>query len=365
MTKIKVVHIVEALGGGVYTYFKNLSHYFGDENISKYIETTIIYSSKRKEIVPENIKKDFSANVTLIEIDMVKELSPIKDFRSSLTIRKLLKTINPTIIHLHSSKAGVLGRFANTLLLNHQKKAYYTPHGYSFLRQDISGVKRELYKLIEKYTQLFFGGTTIACGDTEHAISKGFGQSILVRNGIDIDNIEQYYQPCQNKRLTIGIVGRITFARNPKLFNQIALKFSNYDFVWIGDGEDRHLLTAPNIKITGWFTDNTQVFPLLNQLDVYLQTSLWEGLPLALLEAMALKKPIVATNIIGNKDIVNNGINGYLFDNIEQLDTIFEQLSFAENREKLGKNAYKNCVEKFDYRKNFKLLEEIFINTNR
>lgn len=91
MEKLKVIHVVEALGGGVYTYFKDLTLFFGSPEIKDKIETIVIYSSKRKEIIPENIRKEFSSGVQLIEIDMVKELSPVKDFQSALKIRKLLK----------------------------------------------------------------------------------------------------------------------------------------------------------------------------------------------------------------------------------------------------------------------------------
>src|SRR5690554_4152800 len=227
MSRIKVVHIVEALGGGVYTYFKNLTYFFGSEELIKEFETIVIYSSKRKEINPENIRKDFSDNVTLIEIDMVRELSPIQDFRSSLQLKKLLKELNPDLIHLHSSKAGVLGRFANSLLFSSKKQIFYTPHGYSFLRLDISSSKRKLYRFIEKYSQRLFGGITIACGDTEHEIAQSFGSSVLVRNGIKLNELHAHYKEHQNARLTIGIVGRITFARNPRLFNEIALVFLN------------------------------------------------------------------------------------------------------------------------------------------
>src|SRR5690606_4969442 len=343
MSRIKVVHIVEALGGGVYTYFKNLTHFFGSEELIKEFETIVIYSSKRKEINPENIRKDFSDNVILIEIDMVRELSPIQDFRSSLQLKKLLKELNPDLIHLHSSKAGVLGRFANSLLFSSKKPVFYTPHGYSFLRLDISSSKRKLYRFIEKYSQRLFGGITIACGDTEHEIAQSLGKSLLVRNGISIKNVELLSEKKENDRLTIGTIGRIMAQKNPKLFNDIALRFPQYDFVWIGDGEDREQLTASNIRITGWFTDNSEVFPLLNQLDVYLQTSLWEGLPIAVLEAMTFKKPIVATNVIGNKDLVVEGNNGFLFNDVTQLDVIFNQLNDKSFRNSLGEKSFEYC----------------------
>lgn len=359
MAKKKVVHIVEALGGGVYTYFKNLSHFFGNENQLDSFETYIVYSSKRRELTPENIHKEFSKKVHLIETDMTKELSPIQDFKAVLRLRKIIKEINPDIIHLHSSKAGVLGRIA-VFSLFQRKKVYYTPHGYAFLRLDISKTKRKMYYLFELITQKLFGGTTIACGDTEHEIAKKLGKSELIRNGVFVDLIAKNYQPNSNSKLTIGIVGRITFQKNPTLFNEIANKFPQYDFVWIGDGELRDQITSPNIHITGWFSDNEATFPFINSIDVFLQTSLWEGLPLAVLEAMAMQKPVVTTNVIGNKDAVEHRKTGFIFNSIEELDSYFKELEEAEFRKTMGENALKLCKEKFNLPTNFQQLAELY-----
>jgi len=360
MIRIKVVHIVEAFAGGIYTYFRDLADFFGSEQISKEIETTIIYSGKRKEIIPENIKKEFPKNIRIIEVDMVREISPFKDLCSSLRLRKHLKELSPDIIHLHSSKSGILGRFANFLLLFNKKKVFYTPQGYSFLREDVSLYTRKIYKLFEKYSQCLLGGTTIACGDTEYEIAQKMGKSLLVRNGINLTKLEKHYKEHKNQKLTIGIVGRITYQKNPVLFNEIALRFPQYDFVWIGDGEQKKLLTAKNIRITGWLSDQDTIFKKLNQLDVYLQTSLWEGLPLAILEAMAFRKPIVATNVIGNKDTVVHKENGFIFNEKEELDEFFKQIESEAIRLKMGENSYQRCKKDFNAKINFAKLLKIY-----
>ncbi len=356
---MRVVHIVEALGGGVYTYFKDLTNFFGNEAENLDLQTTVIYSAKRKEIDPKNIERDFSSKIALIEVDMEKELSLIKDLKATLKLRKVLKELNPDVIHLHSSKAGVIGRWANFTLFSN-KKVFYTPHGYAFIRQDISASKQKLYKFIEKYTQLFFGGTTIACGDTEYEIAKSLGKAELVRNGVNFNILEPFYKPVINTRLKIGVVGRITAQKNPKLFNDIALLYPQHDFVWIGDGELRHLLTAENIHISGWFVDNLELLPQLNELDIYLQTSLWEGLPIAVLEAMALRKPILATNVIGNKDIVIPGVSGFLFDKIEDIDPLMKQLEDKTSRLNMGQQAYEQCKRDFNKDLNFFKLISIY-----
>jgi glycosyltransferase involved in cell wall biosynthesis len=356
---LKVVHIIEALGGGVYTYFKDLSYYFGDDEITKDISTTIIYSGNRKEIDPEKIESEFSKGVSLIKINMVREFSPLDDFKSILDLRRELQKINPDVIHLHSSKAGVLGRVAYFLLFK-KMQLFYTPHGYSFLRTDISNWTKKIYWTIENCFQQLFGGITIACGDTEYEIAQEIGKSYLIRNGINIEEVRQQYIKPQNQTLTIGIVARITTARNPKLFNAIALRFPRYNFVWIGDGELNSVLTAPNIRITGWFIDKNEALKELSTIDIYIQTSLWEGLPIAVLEAMAMKKPVLATNIIGNKDIVVHNETGFLFNEIEELDHYLELLKDDKTRNQFGENALKRCHDLFDKNKNLKELAKLY-----
>lgn len=355
---MKVLHITEALAGGVYTYYKDLSHFFGDLDDSEGIETTLIYSGNREQIDQSRIPDDFSKNVKLQEISMMREFSVLKDIKSTYALFKAIKKTNPDVIHLHSSKAGVLGRIANFATLK-RRKVFYTPHGYSFLRQDISTKTQKVYKLIEKSIQYIFGGTTIACGDTEYLIAKTLGKSELVRNGISIP--EKYVVPAKNNgRLKVGIIGRITIPRNPTMFNEIALKFPEFDFLWIGDGELKSVLTAKNIKVTGWFFDAAEVAVYLDTLDIYIQTSLWEGLPIAVLEAMGKKIPVIATNVIGNKDIVVHKETGYLFDEISELDIYLTNLKDEDLRRKLGENGYVRCKKVFDKNKNFQGLLPIY-----
>ena len=96
-------------------------------------------------------------------------------------------------------------------------------------------------------------------------------------------------------------------------------------------------------------------------IDVYLQTSLWEGLPIAVLEAMAFKKPVLATNVIGNKDVVLHGETGYLFDDEEELGGYIKLLLNESHRLSLGKRGLARVERYFDSNKNFKGLEEIYL----
>lgn len=355
---MKVVHIIEALGGGVYTYFEDLTHHFEKETIRQKVSSFILYSDKRKEIDPQKVAQLFAA-LPNKKVAMKREISPISDLKAIQTLIHELQAIKPDVVHLHSSKAGVLGRIA-CYFLNPKPLIFYTPHGYAFQRTDISQNAKKMYWYIEKYFQKIFGGVTIACGDSEFELAKQLGKAEMIRNGIAITTIQNYLQPVSNEKLTIGIAGRITAARNPKLFNAIAQQFPEYQFVWIGDGEERNQITAPNIKITGWFLEKKQVYEQINALDVYFQTSLWEGLPIAVLEAMALRKPVIATKINGNQDTVVPNETGFLFQEISELACYFKKLEDPIIRARLGKNAEERCNLLFDTNKNFTELAELY-----
>lgn len=355
---MKVVHIIEALGGGVYTYFEDLTHHFEKEAIRHKVPTFILYSDNRKEIDPQKVAQLF-ATIPNKKVEMKREIHPISDGKAIQTLIRELQAIKPDVVHLHSSKAGVLGRIA-CCFVSPKPLVFNTPHGYAFQRTDISPYAKKMYWCIEKYFQKIFGGITIACGDSEFELAKQLGKAEMIRNGIDISTIQNHLQPVSNAKLTIGIAGRITAARNPKLFNTIAQQFPEYQFVWIGDGEERNQITAPNIKITGWFLEKKQVYEQINALDIYLQTSLWEGLPIAVLEAMALMKPVIATKINGNKDTVIPNETGFLFQEISELASHFKNLEDPITRTQLGKNAEERCKLLFDTTKNFTALTELY-----
>ena len=111
--------------------------------------------------------------------------------------------------------------------------------------------------------------------------------------------------------MKICTVGRIGFQKNPKLFNEIAQEFPDLQFTWIGDGELRSELTSKNINITGWL-ERKEVLKELNKNDIFILPSLWEGLPISLLEAMYMKKICIVSDVIGNRDVIDNSKDGFV-----------------------------------------------------
>lgn len=357
MGKVEIMHIIEALEGGVYTYIKDITRFFSDD---KDINNTVVYSANRGAMSSELLLDELPKDVRLIEVEMRRELEPIHDLRATIQLKNLIKQHKPNIIHLHSSKAGALGRVAS-FLSGTKAAVFYTPHGYSFLRKDTSKLTNAMFYGIEYTLKKLFRGVTIACGSTEYVYAKKIGRSVVVSNWVDIATIEKYKREPNKKISVIGTMGRITAQRNPSLFNVLAQNNPKINFLWIGDGEDRDKLTSPNITITGWMMNDEDIFKILSTIDVYVQPSSWEGLPIALLEAMALGLPALVTPIIGNKDAVIHNENGYWFKNAEEFNRLLASLECQKIRQEMGQKGQDRCYRYFSMSTNIEQLKKIYL----
>ena len=363
MAKKKVLHIVEAFGGGVFTVLCDLINGVSDE-----FEIVIAYSLRPQ--TPENFKEYFSNKIKFVEVkNFTRSINLKKDVTALKEIRDIVKEEKPDIVHLHSSKAGILGRLG---IHNRRIKMFYNPHGFSFLKLDDSKLKRLMYKIIEKGAAIINPKCIIiGCSKGEYEEAKKLNKNaICINNGINIEKLEEETKDLEDKEidyknLKICTVGRIGFQKNPKMFNNIAEKFPNLQFTWIGDGELKNELTSPNIKITGWL-ERKDVLKELNNNDVFLLPSLWEGLPISLLEAMYMKKICIVSNVIGNRDVIENNRNGYICDSIEGYKEAIGK-KYMINYENMRREAYRDILEHYDIKKTCRKYVEQYnkrFNTN-
>lgn len=342
---MNIVHVTECLAGGVLTFLVNLTSQLKEQN------HIIIYG--KRDNTPENVAELFGSNVQLIYWKTAqREIRPGCDLKALIELLRDLKAIPQIdILQLHSSKAGVLGRVA-ARLLGLQKRTFYLPHGVAFARKDVTAKKREVYILAEKIAN-WFAGTVIACSQSEKELMEQHGISniVVINNGIPVPDQEPEYK-IPSKPLVFGTTGRITYQKNPELFNAIAREFRgnhNVQFLWIGDGELRNVIEpADNVQVTGWVNGN-QVRDYLKKIDVYLSTALWEGLPLSVLEAMALGKPLLLHQCVGNVDLVEENVDGYGFvDCKSAVDKINHYLTMQPVQyQKLAKHSFAKLKNEF------------------
>lgn len=328
--KQKILHIVEAMGGGVFTYLVQLVDSLCDD-----YDVTIAFGVRNE--TPDNYADYFSDKVNFIRVkNFRRSVKPIRDIKATFELRKIIKGLKPDIIHLHSSKAGAIGRM---FLSSKKQKMFYTPHGYSFLMEDVSPIKKRVYKLIEKMCGRR-NCMTVACGKGEWEESQKVSKkSIYISNGINMKNIDNVLANSKeepSKEFTVYTVGRIDYQKNPEMFNAIAKLMPDTKFVWIGEGELRKHLTSPNIHITGWL-ESRRALSMAKSNDLFILPSRWEGLPLSLLEAMYMKKPCIVSNVVGNRDVVQNGVTGYICNTVQE---------FADTIKKIKDNPDNDIIEK-------------------
>lgn len=302
---MKIVHVTEAFEGGVIEFLRCLTNSTPD------IEHTIIYG--RHQFF-ERAYKSFPDTVKFIAWPEVNtKISPRKDFQALQNLTRILKQQKPIdVIHLHSAKAGILGRIAARRI--GQKKVIYAPHGATFLRKDVSAIARTAFATIEKAVSIF-PAKVIGVSKSEADAYRRIGiRANHVNNGKFFPESPDKTTP--GETFTVLTTGRAMRQKNPALFNTIASAFTDNEhirFVWVGDGNEREFLTSPNITVTGW-VDRSEVEKQLRAADLYISSALWEGLSYAVLEAMSMRLPLVLTNCPGNNDLVENGINGFLYD---------------------------------------------------
>ena len=349
--KKKVLHIVEAFGGGVFTFMVDLLN-----ATSQYYNITLACSIRNQ--TPADYKKYLNDDIKIVELKNGSRSINLKsDLKLFKEIKNLVDDEQPDIVHLHSSKAGFIGR----LILSDKKyKILYNPHGFAFLQKDSNKIKRFIYKTFE-YIASKKGGIIVGVskGEYDEAL-KLTSRAYLINNGIDINKLPKFEEKnCNKNNIKICTVGRMCYQKNPELFNEIAENFPNIEFTWIGEGELEHMLTAKNINKTGWMKKD-DVLNLVNKSDIFILTSLWEGLPIALLEAMYYKKICIVSNSIGNRDVIN-GKNGFIANNLDDyVNVINSIISSNEDINEIRENAYLDVINKYNMDNTSKKYMELY-----
>ena len=264
-----------------------------------------------------------------------RSISLKNDFLAAIELRRLYKKYRPDIIHLHSSKAGTLGR-----IVFPSKKIVYTVHGFDSIR-----LAFRKFLPIEKCLQYFCKAVVgVSKYDEMNLISEGIKNNVLtVYNGIitpDTNYIANIPQFNTEKPIVLSIA-RVAAPKRADIFIEVARILPKYEFIWIGNQCEitEYGILPSNCHFVGNIP-NAGV--LCSKADLLMLSSDYEGLPMVILEAMSFGKPVVASNVGGISEIVRNDINGYTLENNAQL--FAEKIQYIlENKDvysKFSQNAF-------------------------
>ena len=322
----KVLLIAEAMLGGLRQHVFDIARGLDKEKFEVYL----LYSENRADDKFYEEIEEVGKDVKLIKCNEMERSIGFHDIKAYRKIIQYIKEINPDIVHCHSSKAGIVGRLA--------AKAYgvpvilYTPNAYAFQSPECSFVKKEIYILAERYLSRRACSMTInvSKGEMEKALEYKIDvpeKFTLIYNGIpemsipDKEKLRERLGLKQNIRY-VGFTGRCTKQKDPMTFLEIAkqviAKRNDTEFLYIGDGELQEQMQAwiegnklsEKIHMLGFRNDSSEI---VGALDIYLSTALYEGLPYSMIEAMRAGVPIIATNCVGNNELVFEGNNGMMF----------------------------------------------------
>ncbi|MGO4784642.1 glycosyltransferase [Cryobacterium sp. W22_MBD10_FK3] len=318
-TDVRVVHFTESLAAGVLESILRLT--VGQAQISSSLQ--LVHTRRPDTPAPEALGAMFPPAVTRTEIKPSR-IPGLELFRLGLRARGILRADPRAIVHVHSSMAGFAVRAIN-LVGGNNRRIVYSPHGFAFLRQDIWSPVKRFILLMEKILSSRCGGLVLV-SQSELDLARSVlssRQLFLVENAVDLDAVPMVNasrnEPDRDpqdengqRRLRVVTVGRIARQKAPWKFAALATEFGQADFIWVGDGptpeRDRWLGGSP-VAVTGWLPHD-QVVEVLLTSDIFVLASLWEGMPMALIEAQCLGLPAIVSNVIGNRDVVIQGVTG-------------------------------------------------------
>ncbi len=338
MGKIKIIHVITRFdkGGSSENTFltvrgldktryeviliKGLSH----ESQTGVSETGAIQSNL------EEAKRNDVRILTLPEL--VRRIHPINDFKALLRLIKIFREERPHIVHTHTSKAGILGRWAAHLA--GAPVIIHTPHGHVFWGYFGKGITA-IYIFLERVTA-YITDKIITLTEQEKKDHLKYGiapenKFAVIHSGVDLSKFSDVPVDTAEMKdqlgippgvFVVGTVGRLTPVKGHQCLIEAAKKAlaaqPGMVFIFLGDGELMNELKTQatasgindKIRFLGWRPD---VAEIMSTFDVFVLPSLNEGMGKVLVEAMAMGKPVIASCIGGIPDLVTNDENGLLF----------------------------------------------------
>jgi glycosyltransferase involved in cell wall biosynthesis len=362
--KIKIIHIVTRMdkGGSAENTLltaRGLDREIYDVALVRGLSVESNMTDDEAGAVEESVREAEREGARVVTVSsLVRRVSPFYDLKAFFALIKILRHEHPDIVHTHTSKAGILGRwaafFARVPIIIH------TPHGHVFW--GYFGRCKVLFCIILERLTACITDKIIALTDQEKKDHFHFRIALedkfsVVHSGINLDKFfNTSVDPAAMKRsleipegnLVVGTAGRLTHVKGHRYLIEAAGRIVDVrldtTFVFLGDGEVLNELKnmafrlgiEENVKFLGWRQD---VADVMSAFDVFVLPSLNEGMGRVLVEAMAMGKPIVASDVGGISDLVIHGKNGYLVPvgDVETLAVrIKELLDDPGKREEMG-----------------------------
>lgn len=380
---MKILYLItQAELGGAQVYIKNLCKGLREKH-----SLVVAYGETKKD-------NWLGQELDSLEINhvplprLVRSICPIKDLLSLFDIYRLIRKEKPDVIHLNSSKISVLGSLAGHLY--GKAKIVYTVHGWVF---NEPARNNNFYKKAEKFSGRFKDKLIcVSQFDYDLAIKEKIvpkEKLLSIHNGIkDVDFLskEEARKFLEDKLSTeidfenydfvLGSIGNLYKTKGYEyLINAVRILVDqghNVLSVIIGEGKEREelenwveeLKLKKNVILPGKL-DNYEAARLLKAFDIYINSSVKEGLTTTIIEAMQAGLPVVATRVGGTPEIVDDQENGFLLDSESSKDLaekIKSVLSGVKDWDQIGEKAMQKARNEFSFEQMVKRTEKVYLN---
>lgn len=339
---MKILHVGEYVNGGIATYLRTLL-----SGLQKYddVENYLLISEYKSQQGWESVAK---------KVFYYKYKRSIFNIFSAIKqIHTVIEDVNPDIIHVHSTWAGLFVRLPY-LFRKRKTKIIYQSHGWAFL-MDTSNYKKNIYALVEKILSIPTDRIiNISNYEQNQAVKYGLNKNkmVMIYNGVE-DKISKSNLKLNwdENKINLLFVGRLDRQKGLDLFLDVydKMKLENMHLYVIGTSvlDDNLPKSTKHVTYLGW-VDNKNIDAYYQACDVVIMPSRWEGFGLVAVEAMRNLKPVIASNVGALPELIKNNINGYIFDIKD--DKILKKILLSINKndlQNLGKQARQIYLKKF------------------
>jgi glycosyltransferase involved in cell wall biosynthesis len=353
--------------------------------LSKYLQRENIEVAIATEATGWLVDQAKILNIPTYEIAISNKVT----WKSFQNINQLLKSQKFDVIHTHGGTAGFWGRLVASRLQN-KPKIIHTYHGLHYLNTAQTETPKQKIKtaIFQKIDQLLVSITDrIICvckSDYEKAIAAKVAtpsKTLIVYNGIETDKFSQSINKETSRKIfdiaptefIFGNVGRLHEQKGHQYLLQAFVKVADRArLLIIGDGDlkDELINLASDLQISDriiFLGARSDVHEFLSAINVFVMPSLWEGQPIALLEALAMGKPCIVSNVDGIPEIITNGVNGYLVkrkDVAGLTQAMNQAIDNPEILQQLASAGVSTITEKFLAQNMAKAIADIYLESS-
>jgi glycosyltransferase involved in cell wall biosynthesis len=303
-----------------------------------------------------------------------RELHPLKDTSTLLTLIKIIRRERPYIIHTHTAKAGAVGRVAGVLC--GVPVIIHTFHGH-VLHGYFSPLKTFVFKMIEKvlaaFTTRIITISPAQKAEIQSLLGVNENKFAIVPLGFNLEKFENCKERSRGEfraaiaaapqDIVIVIVGRIVPIKNHALFLNAAKllleKHDNLKFAVVGGGElqeqsellARELGISDRVVFAGWWSEIEKVYA---DADITALTSDNEGTPVCLIESLSSGVPVVSTDVGGVRDVVKDGESGFLVpkgDAAAFAASVAKLIESPALRTRMGTAGKEDAIVRYSYKR--------------